>query len=196
MSVFAAALAFDLLLGEFPTPLHPVVWLGTSASALLRCAPSAGRARQFLYGTMLTAFVVAFAIGLVVACDLLTADTPVLHFAASVFFLKASFALRALVQAGNRVARPLKMDDLPAARAALRSLCSRDPSDLSEDELVAATIESLAENASDSFVAPLFYVALFGIPGAMAYRAINTLDAMIGYRGPTIFRRRLHSSRA
>ena len=68
-------------------------------------------------------------------------------------------------------------------RDALRSLCSRDPAELSSEELVAASIESLAENASDSFVAPLLYYAILGIPGAMAYRAINTLDAMIGYRG-------------
>jgi adenosylcobinamide-phosphate synthase len=66
---------------------------------------------------------------------------------------------------------------------ALRSLCSRDPSTLTEDELLAGTVESLAENASDSFVAPLFYYVLLGVPGAIGYRAVNTLDAMIGYRG-------------
>src|SRR5262249_46813113 len=88
-----------------------------------------------------------------------------------------------LGQAALRVVKPLDADNLDEARVALRSLCSRDPSELSREELLAATIESLAENASDSFVAPLFYFALFGIPGAIAYRAINTLDAMIGYRG-------------
>src|SRR5262249_14746630 len=60
---------------------------------------------------------------------------------------------------------------------------SRDPSALDAPLVVAATVESVAENASDSFVAPLFYYALFGLPGAMAYRAINTADAMIGYHG-------------
>src|SRR5205807_7932914 len=69
------------------------------------------------------------------------------------------------------------------ARLALRSLCSRDSNELTREELLAATIESLAENASDSFVAPLFYYVLLGVPGAVGYRAINTLDAMIGYRG-------------
>src|SRR5262249_18581607 len=60
---------------------------------------------------------------------------------------------------------------------------SRDPSALDAPLVVAATVESVAENASDSFVAPLFYYALFGLPGAVAYRAINTADAMIGYHG-------------
>ena len=82
-----------------------------------------------------------------------------------------------------RVVRPLEHGNLEDARAALRSLCSRDPSELTSEGLLAATIESLAENASDSFVAPLFFYALFGVPGAVGYRAVNTLDAMIGYRG-------------
>jgi adenosylcobinamide-phosphate synthase len=67
--------------------------------------------------------------------------------------------------------------------AALASLCSRDPAALDAGQLAAAATESLAENASDSFVAPLFYYALLGVPGAIGYRAVNTLDAMIGYRG-------------
>jgi adenosylcobinamide-phosphate synthase len=72
---------------------------------------------------------------------------------------------------------------IDAARAGLRALCSRDPSALDERALVAASIESVAENASDSFVAPLFWFAILGLPGAVFYRATNTLDAMIGYRG-------------
>src|SRR6185436_5493686 len=93
------------------------------------------------------------------------------------------FALAALGRAGRAVASALRARDLPAARHGLRSLCSRDPARLDEPRLAAAAIESLAENASDSFVAPLFYYALFGLPGALAYRAANTLDAMIGYHG-------------
>jgi adenosylcobinamide-phosphate synthase len=73
--------------------------------------------------------------------------------------------------------------DLPAARRALSSLCSRDPSELDETELLGATVESISENTSDSVVAPLFFFALLGVPGALFYRAVNTLDAMIGYRG-------------
>jgi adenosylcobinamide-phosphate synthase len=69
------------------------------------------------------------------------------------------------------------------ARQALSALCSRDATSLEEPALAAATVESLAENLSDSFVAPLLAYALFGLPGAVVYRAANTLDAMIGYRG-------------
>jgi adenosylcobinamide-phosphate synthase len=81
------------------------------------------------------------------------------------------------------VRAPLERGDLAMARHGLRSLCSRDPSALGATELAAGAVESVAENASDSVVAPLFYYAVLGLPGALAYRAINTLDAMIGYRG-------------
>jgi adenosylcobinamide-phosphate synthase len=101
-----------------------------------------------------------------------------------IFLLKSSFALRELGAAAERVRAPVAAGDLPRARAALRSLCGRDPAQLDEEALLEAAIESLAENASDSFVAPLLYFLLFGVPGAIAYRAINTLDAMVGYRGP------------
>src|SRR4029077_2094874 len=85
--------------------------------------------------------------------------------------------------AAHQVSRALARGDLAAARRGLASLCSRDPGALDGPARAAATIESLAENASDSVVAPLFYFALFGIPGAVFYRAVNTLDAMIGYHG-------------
>ena len=91
--------------------------------------------------------------------------------------------LRALGQAARGVAHPLERGDLAAARRGLASLCSRDAAQLDERALVAGAVESLAENASDSVIAPLFYFVLFGLPGAIFYRAVNTLDAMVGYHG-------------
>ncbi len=73
-------------------------------------------------------------------------------------------------------------DDLQAARQALPSLCGRDPTNLDATEMTRAVIESVAENTSDAIVAPLLWGAVAGLPGLTAYRAINTLDAMIGYR--------------
>ena len=97
--------------------------------------------------------------------------------------LTAMFAGRALGEAAQKVRARSRRSQLEAARQALRSLCSRDPKQLSEADLIGASIESIAENASDSFVAPLFYYVLFGLPGAVLYRVVNTLDAMLGYRG-------------
>jgi adenosylcobinamide-phosphate synthase len=97
--------------------------------------------------------------------------------------LKSALAVRALGAAGADVAEPLRRGALAEARAALRSLCSRDASALDAPLLAAAAVESLAENCSDSAVAPLLFWAALGVPGAVAYRAVNTLDARLGYRG-------------
>ncbi|MET8144439.1 cobalamin biosynthesis protein [Sphaerisporangium sp. NPDC005288] len=83
---------------------------------------------------------------------------------------------------GAYMARALEADDLVAARDRLPHLCGRDPSGLSADELARATVESIAENTSDAVVAPLVWGAVAGVPGLLAYRAINTLDAMVGHR--------------
>lgn len=80
--------------------------------------------------------------------------------------------------------RHLGAGDLAAARARLRHLCARDPSGLEEKELTRATVESVAENTGDAVVAPLVWGAIAGVPGLVAYRAVNTLDAMVGYRSP------------
>jgi len=76
----------------------------------------------------------------------------------------------------------LEAKNLEAARGRLSYLCSRDATDLSADELARATVESVAENTSDATVAPLVWGGLFGVPGLVGYRAVNTLDAMVGYK--------------
>ena len=101
----------------------------------------------------------------------------------AVFLLKSAFAVRALAAAGWGVSRPLAAGELTGAASALGSLVSRDTTSLPPALVAAAAVESVAENASDSVVAPLLFFAVAGVPGAIAYRAINTLDAMIGYRG-------------
>jgi adenosylcobinamide-phosphate synthase len=108
---------------------------------------------------------------------------PVAWFALGGGLTTSTFAIRGLGRAAFAVRDALAAGSVDDARRALRSLCSRDPRLLTEPQLAAATIESVAENASDSVIAPLFYFALFGLPGALAYRAVNTLDARIGYHG-------------
>jgi adenosylcobinamide-phosphate synthase len=183
LAVLAAALTVDLLLGEFPRAVHPVVWMGKMIRWLERRAPSGGPAAELAFGTLM-AIAVPFAFAAAGAAVLaLASHSPVLSFAVEVYLLKATFALAALGSAARVVRVALVRENLAEARAGLRSLCSRDPSTLDGAAVAAGAIESVAENASDSFVAPLLFFALFGIPGALAYRAINTLDARIGYHG-------------
>jgi adenosylcobinamide-phosphate synthase len=177
------ALALDVVLGEPPDAVHPVAWIGAVASWVLRAAPRRGRVRQLVFGAVVALGIPA---GCAVAAAALLAGAarwPAVELVVAVALLKSSFALRALGEAGERVRRALAAGDLAGARRKLASLCSRDPAVLDEPLLAAATVESLAENTSDSFVAPLLYCAVLGVPGAVCYRAVNTLDAMIGYRG-------------
>jgi adenosylcobinamide-phosphate synthase len=183
LGTLGIALLLDTLLGEYPGPLHPVVWMGTLISALLRLAPVAGWWRQFLFGVLLTLGTVALWTEAAVLLLRYAAGPMFLGLLLPALVLKASLALRELGAAAERVRRPVEAGDLPAAREALRALCSRDPSQLDAEGLLAAAVQSLAENASDSLVAPLFYFVFLGVPGAVAYRVVNTLDAMIGYRG-------------
>ena len=91
---------------------------------------------------------------------------------------------RSLITAGYRVFEALRHDDLPLARKAVSEMVGRDVSHLNAQQVRQAALESMAENLSDGVIAPLFYAMFFGVPGAMAYKMINTLDAMIGYMSP------------
>jgi adenosylcobinamide-phosphate synthase len=175
----------DVTLGEPPNALHPVVWMGRLIAFLERRRPR-GRPRgrpvaEFAYGVLIVVVTAgaAFAVGL--ALTLLLDRLPWwLALLAGACVLKTTFSLRGLVRAGRQVQRALAADT-DAARASLAALVSRSP-DLDPPLIVSATVESLAENLTDSVVSPLLYYALFGLPGALAYRAVNTMDAMLGYR--------------
>ena len=93
-------------------------------------------------------------------------------------------ALRSLHDHVAAVTHPLRAGDLRLARTAVAPIVGRDPATLDEGGIARAAIESLAENASDGVVAPVFWGALFGLPGIVGYKAINTLDSMIGHRTP------------
>jgi adenosylcobinamide-phosphate synthase len=182
-AVLGLALALDLAVGEYPSALHPVVWMGRCISFLEKRAPRCGRNRQLAWGALVALAVPALFAG---GALLLLAGTRRLSWAGvplEALALKSTFALRELGKAGGRVRDALQRGAVGEAREGLRSLCSRDPSQLDSPRIAAAAIESLAENASDSLVAPLFCYLLLGLPGAFAYRAANTLDARIGYHG-------------
>ena len=172
---------FDITIGEPPSALHPVVWMGRLIGALMGRRPRGRPRAEFPYGVLL---VLVTAGSAVAAGLLLTLGLSYLPWLAALpigaWVLKTTFSLRGLVRAGREVQRALARDT-DEARARLSALVSRAP-DLEPPLIISATVESLAENLTDSVVSPLLYFALFGLPGALAYRAINTMDAMIGYR--------------
>lgn len=183
MAVLGAALLLDLVGGEPPSAAHPVVGMGRALGA----ARSRRRARS--PGASLAEGAVVVAAGAVIAgAAAMVAGRigPVAGIASvawEALLLKPTFSVRALLSAGGEVERALAAEDLPEARRLLAwHLVSRPTAELSAGECAAAAIESLAENFSDSIVAPLLAWRLGGLPAAYVYRWINTADAMLGYR--------------
>jgi adenosylcobinamide-phosphate synthase len=195
--VGAGALAIDAALGE-PSRLHPVVGMGSLLAALRRRARAEGRAGELIEGAAGLATVVTAATLTAVATQRLLRRLPNgAALIAEAGGLSTLLALRGLRVAVEGVREALDAGDLELARArAARDLVSRDTSELDASELAGAAIQSLAENLSDSVVAPLLAYAAGGLPAAAAYRALNTADAMWGYRTPEYLYRGRAAARA
>ena len=176
------ALAIDVIVGELPTAIHPVVWVGNLIRVCERRLPRNGK-RALVAGIGMAIVIPAIAVcSSWFSLEALSA-WPLAQAALSILLLTSSFSLRMLGREAQRVAWLLEQGRLGDARRRVSYLCSRDSSALSEGDVAAATIESVAENTSDAFVAPLFWFAVLGLPGAILFRTVNTLDSMIGYRG-------------
>lgn len=180
MSIFLALL-LDLLFGDPPNRVHPVAWMGNAIALTKGLAPASARAR-LRYGAGVT-LLGAFSAGLTArVIDRKLPNTPA-GYVIQALLLKFALAWQGLARAAGQVETALEAGRLDEARRLVGwHLVSRDTAELTGGLVAAATIESVAENLSDSVVAPLCYYALGGLPAVWAYRFVNTADAMIGYR--------------
>lgn len=182
--ILLLALLLDLAFGEPPNALHPVAWMGKVATGLSKGYRRFSSNGQFIYGAALTLFIMAlFAIPVYFLLAYLKDWNTIIYVVVGAVIFKTTFSLKGLRRAALVVKRLVMADKMDAARRELRALVSRDTENLSREGVVSAAVESVAENAGDSMVAPLFYFLLLGVPGAVAYRVVNTLDAMFGYHG-------------
>jgi len=178
------AVVLDLTLGDPPNRAHPVAWIGTGLMAARRRLPTRGRLVPLLAGAALMAGGVGAAIllGRSIEDGLALSPRPV-GTVIEAIALKSLFSIRGLIRAAQSVAEALRRGNLGEARTlASRHLVGRPTADLDEPRIAAAAIESVAENAGDSVVAPLLYYAVGGLAGALAYRVINTADSVLGHR--------------
>ncbi|WP_091949185.1 cobalamin biosynthesis protein [Trujillonella endophytica] len=173
----ALGAAADLLLAD-PRRLHPVAGFGTVAAALERGIWHDSRAAGAGYAALLVGGVGAGGALL----DRATRGRPVPRALVTAAVTWTVLGGTSLGRAARDMYVALGTGDLAAARELLPALAGRDPSALDAGELARATVESVAENTSDAAVAPLFWGAVAGLPGLAAYRAVNTLDAMVGHR--------------
>ena len=176
-AALAGGVALDALLAD-PRSGHPVALFGRAAQAVESRVYADTRLRG-------AAFTAACVLGAVVPAALAHHSTrgwP--RFAVTALTAWTVLGGTSLAREAERIAAVLRAGDLPAARERLPALCGRDPARLDAAGMTRAVVESVAENTSDAVVAPLLWGAVAGLPGLAAYRAVNTLDAMVGYRSP------------
>jgi adenosylcobinamide-phosphate synthase len=183
VAVLLLAFVIDVALGDPPNRWHPVAWMGRAIAAARRRAPSGPPWLLVLYGGA-TVGIVAGASAAAVALVQRSMDAwTIPALLVDALLLKGVVSLRGLRAAVRHVAAALGTGDIDRARWLLGfHLVSRPTGDLDAGQVASGAVESLAENLTDSWLAPLCFFVVGGLPAAWAYRAVNTADAMIGYR--------------
>jgi adenosylcobinamide-phosphate synthase len=174
--VLLFAVLFDILFGEPPAFIHPVVWMGKLINLFADGAPSRHRK---IYGQFMVIFCAGITVLLARSLELI--GTGILGLVIMAYLLKSSFSIRMLLVSAIGIQKDLDSGKIEKVRKDLKTLVGRDTSNLDEKQSASAVIESLAESFVDGILSPFFYFLLFGLPGALSYRMINTLDSMVGY---------------
>lgn len=181
--VVLVALLLDRILGE-PSRYHPLVGFGALADYMEGSLNKDGDAGvvQKLKGIFALLLVISPFVVISILVTWLLGDAPYVMAAFSSVVLYAAIGGRSLIEHAERIRRPLMDKDLPAARAAVGMIVSRDTENLEEADIAKAATESVLENGADAIFAAIFWFCVLGIPGVILYRLSNTLDAMWGYK--------------
>jgi adenosylcobinamide-phosphate synthase len=182
------AYIIDLVVGDPPKIPHPVVIIGKIIVFLEKPLYHSGKIRGIVGGSLLAFIIIGGVFTLTKGVALLLSSIhPLLSYAIQLWLLSTTFASKGLAIAAKKVFEPLRNGDIENARGMVANIVGRDTSDMDSQEIIRATVETVAENTIDGIVAPIFYAFIGGVPLAMAYKAINTLDSMIGYKNDRYF---------
>ena len=182
------ALLLDFLIGDPKTKYHPTAWIGKLIAVLVPFSRNNSPKKELFGGILIVFTVVTIVSTLLVALDfgisLLTIDivSLVVSIVVGSILLKTTIAIRGMQKHALSVVDALEKDDLDSARNHLSMIVKRNTKNLDKNHISSAVLESVSENTVDGVTGPLFYYAIFGLPGAFVYRAINTIDSMIGYK--------------
>lgn len=183
--ILVLAYGLDLLIGDPERLPHPVRWIGRAVLFFEKVIRRFARTpfQEKAGGALLTVLTAGFSYAATAAALYLSSrHSPVLFFVLSIFAVWACISIRSLQREARDVAGALKEGALPLARKRLSRIVGRDTHGLTQEGVIKAAVETVSENTSDGIVAPLFYLAIGGPPLMAAYKAINTLDSMVGYK--------------
>ncbi|MDI9644334.1 MAG: cobalamin biosynthesis protein [Candidatus Verstraetearchaeota archaeon] len=178
--ILALALAIDIALGEPPMQVHLTVWIGKWIGGLEPVFRRVTKNERLGGSLLALSAIVAFTL-LGALVYLVSSLSWHLYILLSAFLLKMTFALRCMFGHVVPIAKSLD-SDIDSSRRRLSLVVRRDTSVLDKRLIASGAVETVAEGFVDGFISPLFFYTLFGLPGAVAYRVINTLDSMVGYR--------------
>lgn len=185
ISLSVAAYLMDLVIGDPYHWPHPVKIMGHYINWFLTKSDyqHKNNAEQRKLGAKLVISLIVLCLGgLWLLMTLLSMISPYLSWVLSLYIMYTCFSVKGLADEAQKVLHALKSQGLEAGRRQVAMIVGRDTSLLTEEEITKAVIETVAENTSDGFIAPLCYILLFGPYGGIAYKVINTLDSMIGYK--------------
>ena len=178
--ILVTAIVIDLLIGEPPSKIHPVVLMG---NLIVNLKKYLIKYNNKLTGVLITIIIILVFNILFAFIIKISTINYYLFIIISALLLSTTFAIKSLIYSVDQIGEDLNIS-IDKARNSISYLVSRDTSTLTEPEIISAAVETLTENITDSIIAPIIYTYIFGIFGAVTYRIINTLDAMVGYKTP------------
>lgn len=184
--IFSLAFIIDVVFGEIPDHAHPTVWMGSIVSYVKPKMKNVNSNIEKLNGVLLcVGLIVLFSVPAYVILWV-ARQIPVwgwiIYIVLAAVLLKTTFALKCMRHYTQPIERALKENNVDKARKWLHFVVRRDPKKLDIRHIISAAVESIAESTTDGVTSPFLFFALFGVPGAFAFRVINTLDSMVGYK--------------
>lgn len=182
--IFSLAFLIDLVFGEVPDRIHPTLWMGKLTAYFKSKLRNENSRVEKTNGVLLCLLLIALFVIPVYFMLFWVHEffgwLP--YIVASAIILQTTFAIKCMKQYTLPVADSVKKGDYDRARQLLPFIVRRNPTELTKRHIISAAVETIAEGTTDGITSPFFYFALFGVPGAVAFRVVNTLDSMVGYK--------------